>query len=101
VADQILIGGGMAFPFLAAQGHDVGLSLLDGDPDTARTFLVQAARSGVELVLPPDMTVAAGRCGRSGSATTRSATCPPAGGASLEYLEGKTLPGLAALQDDG
>jgi len=184
VADQILIGGGMAFPFLAAQGHDVGLSLLDGDPDTARAFLDQAARSGVELVLPPDMTVAAGRggtapaevvsstaipAGRMGldigpeSAKLFSATLAVArtifwngpmgvfelpqyadgtravaqaladsdaftvvgggdtaaavrtlgfrddafghvstgGGASLEYLEGKPLPGLAALEDDG
>ncbi len=182
VADQILIGGGMAFPFLAAQGHDVGLSLLDGDPGTARAFLDQAARSGVELVLPPDMTVSAGRGDAAPPQVVSSAAIPAdrmgldvgpqsaklfaarlaaaktifwngpmgvfeipryadgtravaraiadsdafsvvgggdtaaavrtlgfrddafghvstGGGASLEYLEGKTLPGLAALED--
>jgi phosphoglycerate kinase len=60
-ADQILIGGGMAFPFLAAQGHGVGLSLLEGDPDAARGYLDRAERSGVEIVLAPDMAVAARR----------------------------------------
>jgi len=184
VADQILVGGGMAFPFLAAQGYGVGLSLLDGDPDAARGFLGQAARSGVEIVLPPDMAVAAGRGDAAPAEVVSSAAIPPdrmgldigpesaklfaarlaaaktvfwngpmgvfedpryadgtravaealadsdaftvvgggdtaaavralgfrddafghvstGGGASLEYLEGKTLPGLAALQDDG
>jgi phosphoglycerate kinase len=180
-ADQILIGGGMAFTFLAAQGHGVGSSLLEGDLDAARGYLDRARRSGVELVLAPDMVVAAGRdavgppqvvpsvsipgdrmgldigpesarlfAGRIAAARTvfwngpmgvfeiaRFATGTRAvagalaegsaftvigggdtaaavralgfpdtafghvstgGGASLEYLEGKTLPGLAALQ---
>jgi len=184
VADQILVGGAMAFPFLAAQGDGVGLSLLDGEPDTARGFLDQAARSGVEIVLPPDMAVAAGRGDAAPAEVVSSAAIPAdrmgldigpesaklfaarlaaaktifwngpmgvfenpryadgtrvvaqaiadsdgftvvgggdtaaavrtlgfrddafghvstGGGASLEYLEGKTLPGLAALQDDG
>lgn len=61
VADQILIGGGMAFIFLAAQGHGVGLSLLDGDPGAARGYLERAERSGVELLIAPDVVVAAGR----------------------------------------
>jgi len=184
VADQILVGGGMAFPFLAAEGHGVGVSLLDGDPATARAFLDQAARSGVELVLPPDIAVAAGRDDTAPPKIVPATAIPPdrmgldigpeaaklfaarlgaaktifwngpmgvseipsyadgtravaealaasdaftvigggdtaaavralgfrddafghvstGGGASLEYLEGKTLPGLAALQDDG
>jgi phosphoglycerate kinase len=184
VADQILVGGGMAFPFLVAQGYGIGLSLLDGDPDTARAFLDQAGRSGVEIVLPPDMAVAAGRGDAAPAEVVSSTAIPPdrmgldigpesaklfaarlaaaqtifwngpmgvfedpryadgtravaealadsdaftvvgggdtaaavrtlgfrddafghvstGGGASLEYLEGKPLPGLAALQDDG
>jgi phosphoglycerate kinase len=60
-ADQILIGGGMVFTFLAAQGHDVGRSLLEGDPQVARGYLDRAAPAGVDLVLAPDLVVAAGR----------------------------------------
>jgi phosphoglycerate kinase len=182
-ADQILIGGGMAFTFLAAQGHGVGLSLLEGDVGAARGYLDQAARSGVGLVLAPDLVVAAGRDAAGPCEVVPSAAIPPGrmgldigpesaelfaarlatartifwngpmgvfeiprfaggtravaraladstaftvvgggdtasavrtlgfpddafghvstgGGASLEYLEGKTLPGLAALDAD-
>jgi phosphoglycerate kinase len=182
-ADQILIGGGMAFTFLAAQGHGVGLSLLEGDLDLARGYLDRAARSGVDLVLAPDVAVAGGRDAAGPREVVPSAAIPPdkmgldigpesarlfaarlataktvfwngplgvfeiprfadgtravalalaggraftvvgggdtaaavrvlgfpddafghvstGGGASLEYLEGKTLPGLAALQAD-
>jgi len=181
-ADQILIGGGMAFTFLAAQGHGVGLSLLEGDLDVARDYLVRGARCGVALVVAPDVVVAPGRDAAQGEAVP-SAAIPAdrmgldigpqsarlfaaklataktifwngpmgvfempgfaagtravaqaladsgaftvigggdtaaavrtlgfpddafghvstGGGASLEYLEGKTLPGLAALQAD-
>jgi phosphoglycerate kinase len=182
-ADQILIGGGMAFTFLAAQGHGVGLSLLEGDLDVARGYLDRAARSRVDLVLAPDVAVAGGRDAVGPREVVPSAAIPPdkmgldigpesarlfaarlataktvfwngplgvfeiprfadgtravaraladsgaftvvgggdtaaavrvlgfpddafghvstGGGASLEYLEGKTLPGLAALQAD-
>ena len=59
VADQILIGGAMAFPFLAAQGHKVGTSLLEaGQVDMARGYLDRAARAGAEIVLPSDVVVA-------------------------------------------
>ena len=180
-ADQILVGGGMAFTFLAAQGHEVGLSLLDGDLDAARGYLDRAARSGVDLVLAPDVVVATERSATAAGKVVFSDEIPPdrmgldigpesarvfaawlataktifwngpmgvyeiprfadgtravaraladsgaftvigggdtaaavrtlgfpddafghvstGGGASLEYLEGKTLPGLAALQ---
>jgi phosphoglycerate kinase len=58
-ADKLLIGGGMVFTFLAAQGHEVGKSLLESDQlDTVRGYLDQAAGSGVEIVLPTDVVVA-------------------------------------------
>jgi phosphoglycerate kinase len=180
-ADQILVGGGMAFTFLAAEGYEVGLSLLEGDLAAARGYVDRAARSGVELVLPPDMVVATARDSAGPREVAFSDEIPPdrmgldigpesaasfaarlaaaktifwngpmgvfevprfadgtravaraladsdaftmigggdtaaavralgfpdgafghvstGGGASLEYLEGKTLPGLAALQ---
>ena len=62
VADQILIGGAMAFPFLVAKGYKVGTSLLqDEQVDLARGYLDRAARARAEIVLPPDLVVAAGR----------------------------------------
>ncbi|WP_298322552.1 phosphoglycerate kinase [Haloactinopolyspora sp.] len=58
--DRLLIGGGMAFTFLAAQGYGVGGSLLEADQiDTVRTYLDRAAEAGVEVVLPADVVVAA------------------------------------------
>lgn len=57
--DRLLIGGGMAYTFLAAQGHDVGKSLLEADQiDTVRGFIDQAKLRGVELLLPVDFVVA-------------------------------------------
>lgn len=57
--DRILIGGGMAFTFLAAQGHSVGDSLLEADQvETVRGFMEQARVAGVELLLPVDVVVA-------------------------------------------
>ncbi|GAB3084924.1 phosphoglycerate kinase [Isoptericola nanjingensis] len=58
-ADRLLIGGGMVFTFLAAQGHSVGSSLLEADQvDTVKGYLAQAAESGVEIVLPTDIVAA-------------------------------------------
>jgi phosphoglycerate kinase len=58
--DSLLIGGGMLFTFLAAQGHKVGASLLEADQiDTVRGYLAEAADRGVEIVLPTDVVVAA------------------------------------------
>ncbi|MEU0158411.1 phosphoglycerate kinase [Streptomyces sp. NPDC006261] len=187
-ADRILIGGGMVFTFLAAQGHEVGASLLQEDQiPVVKEYLERAEKLGVEFVLPVDVLVAqtfpdvktkapahpatvaadaipAGRMGldigpESGRlyaakladaatifwngpmgvfehpdyaegtrAVAQALLDSPAftvvgggdsaaavrilgfdenafghistgGGASLEYLEGKTLPGLAALED--
>jgi len=58
--DRLLIGGGMCFTFLKAQGHEVGRSLLEPDQlATVEGYLATAASSGVELVLPVDVVVAA------------------------------------------
>jgi len=57
--DSLLIGGGMLFTFLAAQGHAVGKSLLEQDQlDTVRGYLSRAEELGVQLVLPTDVVVA-------------------------------------------
>ena len=60
-ADRLLIGGGMAFTFLKAQGYEVGSSLLEDDQvDTVEGYLATAKESGVEIVLPTDIVAAAG-----------------------------------------
>lgn len=57
--DTLLVGGGMVFTFLAAQGHQVGASLLEADQlDTVRGYLKQATERGVRIVLPTDIVVA-------------------------------------------
>jgi phosphoglycerate kinase len=58
-ADRLLIGGGMVFTFLAAQGHEVGKSLLEADQiDTVKGYLDRAEKEGVEIVLPVDVVAA-------------------------------------------
>jgi phosphoglycerate kinase len=60
-ADKLLIGGGMVFTFLKAQGHEVGSSLLEEDQvETVKGYLAQAQESGVEIVLPVDIVAADG-----------------------------------------
>ena len=60
-ADRLLIGGGMVFTFLAAQGHQVGKSLLEEDQiETVKGYLAKAAERGVEIVLPTDIVAADG-----------------------------------------
>jgi phosphoglycerate kinase len=181
--DRLIIGGGMAYTFLKAQGHEVGKSLLQADQlDQVRGFIAEADKRGVELVLPADVLAATGFAedaeheaveataipadregldigpktrelfagkladaatvfwngpmgvfefdafsggtravaealiasdaftvvgGGDSAAAVRKLGLPEdgfshistGGGASLEYLEGKTLPGLAALED--
>ncbi|MEW1548616.1 phosphoglycerate kinase [Streptomyces tsukubensis] len=58
-ADRILIGGGMAYTFLKAQGHEVGISLLQEDQvPVVQEYLKRAEEQGVEFVLPVDVLVA-------------------------------------------
>jgi phosphoglycerate kinase len=57
--DRLLVGGGMAYTFLKAQGHEVGQSLLQADQlDQVKGFLAEAEKRGVELVLPVDVLAA-------------------------------------------
>ena len=57
--NSLLIGGGMTYTFLAAQGHKVGASLLEADQiETVRGYLLEAERLGVKIVLPTDIVVA-------------------------------------------
>lgn len=57
--DLLAIGGGMVFTFLAAQGHEVGKSLLEADQlDEVRALITQAKEAGVTLLLPTDIVVA-------------------------------------------
>jgi phosphoglycerate kinase len=57
--DKLLVGGGMVFTFLAAQGYKVGSSLLEVDQlEIVKEYLTRAAALGVEVVLPTDIVVA-------------------------------------------
>jgi phosphoglycerate kinase len=57
--NQLLVGGGMVFTFLAALGHKVGASLLEVDQiETVKGYLARAKELGVEVVLPTDIVVA-------------------------------------------
>ena len=59
-ADSLLIGGGMVFTFLAAQGYCVGGSLLEKDQiDVVKGYLDKASAAGTEIVLPVDVVYAA------------------------------------------
>lgn len=59
VVDELLIGGGMCFTFLAAQGFEVGDSLLEVDQiETVKGFIETASQRGVKLTLPSDIVVA-------------------------------------------
>ena len=154
--DRLLVGGGMCFTFLAAQGHGVGNSLLEADQvDTCRRLLAEA---GDRIVLPVDVVCApefsaeapttvvpvteipdgqlgldvgprsvevfgaelgnartvfwngpmgvfelapfqAGTRGVAQAVAAVDGLSVVGGGASLEYLEGRELPGLAVLAD--
>ncbi|MBR5992038.1 MAG: phosphoglycerate kinase, partial [Clostridia bacterium] len=58
-ADALIIGGGMAYTFLAAKGYGVGASLVDDTKiDYCRDMMKQAEEKGVKLLLPVDTAVA-------------------------------------------
>lgn len=60
-ADVLLIGGGMLFTFLKAQGHEVGASLLEEDQlDTVRDYLRRSEAGAARIILPTDIVMASG-----------------------------------------
>ncbi|MFO7974854.1 MAG: phosphoglycerate kinase [Candidatus Hydrogenedentota bacterium] len=59
LVDTLIIGGGMAYTFMKAQGYEIGDSLLDeGGIDVAKKAMEKAKEKGIELVLPEDTVVA-------------------------------------------
>jgi phosphoglycerate kinase len=79
--DRLLVGGGMCFTFLAAQGHDVGDSLLEPDQiDNCRRFLDEA---GDKIALPVDIVVA-GEVSEDTPTQVVAADAIPSGGKGLD-----------------
>ncbi len=75
--DHLVIGGGMANTFLAAQGIDVGKSLAEHDmTDTARDILAKAETAGCNVILPVDIVVAREFAANAAHETLPSDACP-------------------------
>ncbi|HZE65223.1 MAG TPA: phosphoglycerate kinase [Sporichthyaceae bacterium] len=99
VADRILVGGGMVFTFLAAQGYEVGTSLLEADQlDTVRGYLAEAEKRGVALILPTDI-VAADRFAADADAVVVPADKIPADRMGLDIGPASAAAFAAALAD--
>lgn len=92
--DHLIIGGGMANTFLAAQGINVGQSLCEHDlADTAREILSKAEATGCEIILPRDIVVAREFKAGADCETVAPDACPAdamildAGPATVAYIE--------------
>ena len=99
VVDRLLVGGGMCFTFLAAQGYGVGDSLLEADQlGAVRGMLADAKDRGVQLLLPTDVVVA-----RDVSATAETKVVPateiPDGWKGLDIGPESVAAFAAALKD--
>ena len=76
--DHLLIGGGMAFTFLAAQGHEIGGSLLESDQiESVRGFLATAKERGVDLRLPVDVVISEKFAGGGETRVVAADAMPP------------------------
>jgi phosphoglycerate kinase len=94
--DRLLVGGGMCFTFLAAQGHEVGDSLLEPDQiDNCKRFLDE---SGDKIVLPSDIVVAP-EVSADTKTQTVAATEIPAGQKGLDIGPESVRTFAAALAD--
>ncbi len=77
-ADTLIVGGGMAYTFLASKGYEIGNSLLDAEKvDVVGGYLQEAAAAGKQLLLPVDVVVAPA-FGPEGPATVVDADAIPA-----------------------
>lgn len=92
--DHLVIGGGMANTFLAAQGVGVGKSLAEHDmADTAREILTKAEAEGCEIILPRDIVVAREFKANAENETVAVDACPSdamildAGAATVDYIK--------------
>ncbi|WP_431995655.1 phosphoglycerate kinase [Streptomyces griseoflavus] len=105
-ADRILIGGGMAYTFLKAQGHEIGTSLVQEDQIPAvREYLERAEKNGVELLVPVDTLVAAEfpdlRTKTPGDPANVAADAVPAGRMGLDIGPGTRKLYASKLADAG
>lgn len=76
--DMLVIGGGMANTFLAAQGIDVGKSLAEHEmTDTAREIMTKAETAGCRIILPVDVVVAREFKEGAANETVAADACPP------------------------
>ena len=98
-ADRLLIGGGMVFTFLKAQGHEVGKSLLEEDQiPVCLEYLKRAEETGVQIILPADIVVA-DAFGDEASARVVSASEIPAEALGLDIGPESGKAFAAALAD--
>jgi len=98
-ADKLLIGGGMLFTFLKAQGHEIGTSLLEEDQiPVCLDYLARAEKLGVELLLPTDVVVA-DKFGDEASATVVASDAIPADKVGLDIGPESGVAFAAALAD--
>jgi phosphoglycerate kinase len=101
VADMILIGGAMCFPFLAAKGHSVGASLCaDEDVELARRTLESGERVRAELQLPVDLVIA-DRLAADAEAETIDGVDVPEGKMGLDIGPRTAQAYAAAVADSG
>jgi phosphoglycerate kinase len=98
-ADRLLIGGGMVFTFLKAQGHEVGKSLLEEDQlEVCREYLRRAEAQSVQILLPTDVVVAP-RFAADAPASVVPADAIPADQLGLDIGPESAAAFAAALQD--
>ena len=104
--DTLIIGGGMAYTFLAAQGYTVGKSLVDNEKlDYCKEMMAKAKEKGVNLLLPVDTAIAESFPNPiDAEIPVEYVDCsaPPRGNTKITYLPGKryrAVPGLPGIPE--